>query len=616
MRARTLIGLLLLLAGAAFWLAPSAGATQVAAPINPAVQISWMSCPQAGYCTAVGGYADGLSRGQGLLLTQRRSSWRVAVQAPLPVDAAFDPLNPAKNTGLTGVSCVAAGECTAVGVYTDRANEDRGVMLTEHHSHWQRGDAAGLPGNAQRPRKGHRATADNMVLLSVGCVSVGNCYAVGNYVTDANTLQGLIVTEHDGHWRTGRPAPLPAGATVRGQQAVLYTITCVRGGGCLAAGSYKDLNGAQQGLLLSEHSGVWQVAGAAHPPTGAGSDPHVTPITLACVATGSCAVAGDYQDGRNNSLGLLLSTSSGVWTPATAATLPANAAPPTSYNAQTTVLGALSCAALGDCAAVGSYTDNEGNTQALLLDEAAGSWQAGHEVHLPSNAVTGATHQTAGLDAVSCPAAGTCLAGGFYTDTAQSDDSLLVSETGGSWSAGSEVRLPRGAGHTQYSAVDGLNCNGVGNCTVIGTYNDHHGDTLAYAISQSKGAFGHATALPVPAASPAEIKLSIEDLVRPLGPHTSLAAIRKAHAFQLPYVLLEPGRLSVTWYARAGHGRILVAAGEAHGKQAIRGQLKLRLTRAGRALFGHDRALALSASAVLNPHGKRAIAASGSFTLR
>ncbi|MGH2842411.1 MAG: hypothetical protein ACRDKL_02330, partial [Solirubrobacteraceae bacterium] len=612
MRRRILTGGLLILAGAVSWAAPVASA----APLNPAVAISAMSCPQAGHCAAAGSYNDGLGNGQGLLLDERHGVWHTAVEAPLPAGAAPNPLNPANNTGVEGIACIGAGDCTAVGVYTDRKAQDRGLLLSEHHGRWMHGIPARLPANAQRPPKGHSVAADNLALLAVGCVSPGDCYAVGNYVTEANTLQGLIIAERGGRWRRGTVAPLPPGASVRGQQAALYTVSCLPSGGCVATGSYKDANGAQQGVLLSENGGTWRAATEARLPSGAGSDPQVTPIAVTCVTRGNCAAAGDYKDSRDNSLGLLLAETNGNWTDGAGALLPANSAPPFSYNAQATVIAALACIDAGDCAAVGSYTDGYGNTEALLLDQDAGSWQRGEEVKLPSNAIGGATRQTAGLDAVSCPALGDCVAGGLYTDTAENDDSLLVAQSGGVWSAGVEVRLPRDAGSSQDSAVDGVSCARIGECVAIGTFADNHGDTVGYTVAEHGGVWTRAVQLPSPAPNAAEVRLSVQELLKPGGKLATIAAIGKTGKFEQPYVLLRPGRLSLAWYQRQRGRSVLVAAGKAKGVSAGSGQMTLRLTRAGRMLFSHGRRLTLGAVAALRPRSGRALSASGTFSLR
>ena len=72
----------------------------------------------------------------------------------------------------------------------------------------------------------------------------------------------------------------------------------------------------------------------------------------------------------------------GPWGVGTEAVLPSNAAT-TSQNAS---INSVSCSSAGNCGAVGSYVDNSGHTEGLLLTETAGSWATGVEATLPANA--------------------------------------------------------------------------------------------------------------------------------------------------------------------------------------------------------------------------------------
>jgi hypothetical protein len=593
---------------------PAAAAAATTTPLNPSVAISSMACPSSGSCTAVGDYTDGVGHGQGLLLKEANGVWSIGMQASLPPNAAVDPLDPAKNTGLADVSCVSAGNCTAVGVYTDAGDNDRGLLLTERGGKWQRGVEARLPSDVAPPTKGHKGVVDNLVLLSDACTSVGNCYAVGDYFTGANTLQPVIVAERNGHWQTGTAAPLPVGAAIRGQKSSLYSVTCLPGGTCTAVGAYVDANGDQQAMLLTESGGTWSPVEASLP-SDAGTSPAATPIAIDCVAVGDCTTVGYFQDSHNDSLGVMLSESGGTWSPGTQATLPSNAAPPTSYNAQTNVLSTLSCPDATDCAAGGSYTDAYGNTQALLLAETGGIWGTGQEVALPSNADTTATDQTSAIDSISCPAVGDCVAGGDYTDTAENNDSLLVTETAGVWSAGSQVSLPTNAGQAQYSAVDGVKCASPGNCTAIGTYDDHFGGALAYTVKEINGVWGKATALLPPAATNAEVQLSVESLLVPAGKDPTIASIRRAGVYKLPYVVVKPGKLTIDWFSTSTKTPTLVASASVTDKAAGSGKLPLRLTRAGTKLLRGEHTAKLTATVVFKPKRGHVVTATKRFTL-
>ena len=92
------------------------------------------------------------------------------------------------------------------------------------------GGRAGSGRSCRPTRRGRPAPksgiVDDLGLAAVSCSSVGNCVAVGNYETDAEVWEGLILTETHGHWSSATEAPLPAGAPVAGQDAVLLAVTC------------------------------------------------------------------------------------------------------------------------------------------------------------------------------------------------------------------------------------------------------------------------------------------------------------------------------------------------------------------------------------------------------
>src|SRR5205814_5666419 len=126
------------------------------------------------------------------------------------------------------VSCVSAGNCTAVGSYTDSSGYRRGVVLTETARTWAMGVEASLPGNA--------ASNPKVSLRSVSCATAGNCSAVGNYDDSSSHTQGLLLTETAGTW-TGVEAILPAG-TASNPTVPLASVSCASAGNCGAVGHY------------------------------------------------------------------------------------------------------------------------------------------------------------------------------------------------------------------------------------------------------------------------------------------------------------------------------------------------------------------------------------------
>jgi len=86
----------------------------------------------------------------------------------------------------------------------------------------------------------------------------------------------------------------------------------------------------------------------------------------------------------------------------------------------------VSCAAAGSCTAGGFYFDGGNHQQVFAATERAGTWSGA--VELPGS---GALNQ--GSDAfiysVACASAGNCAAGGFYKDKAGKIQAFVASQT-------------------------------------------------------------------------------------------------------------------------------------------------------------------------------------------
>ena len=76
------------------------------------------------------------------------------------------------------------------------------------------------------------------------------------------------------------------------------------------------------------------------------------------------------------------------------------------------------------CAAGGFYEDSSSRSQALV-SERNGTW--GNAVEVPGlGALNKGGH--AAVSSVSCPSAGHCVAGGYYTDRSRHQQAFVVSE--------------------------------------------------------------------------------------------------------------------------------------------------------------------------------------------
>src|SRR5690348_16510571 len=158
-----------------------------------------------------------------------------------------------------------------------------------------------------------------------------------------------------------------------GQDAIVQAVSCVSAGDCTAVGTYGDSSGNKQGLLLSKTAGTWTTGVELTVPADAYMYPQPSFDSVSCASAGNCSAVGTYVASAGGR-GLLVTQTGGSWAAGVGAVLPANASsdPGPLYS-----LGPVSCAAAGDCSAVGMYyLNNPRVTQGLLLGESGGVWAA------------------------------------------------------------------------------------------------------------------------------------------------------------------------------------------------------------------------------------------------
>jgi hypothetical protein len=110
-------------------------------------------------------------------------------------------------------------------------------------------------------------------------------------------------------------------------------------------------------------------------------------------------------------------TSAGAWDKAEE--IPGIATTP--YDLDVGGFNSLSCASAGNCAAGGGY--NDGYWQTFVVNETKGTWGKAEEV--PGTATLNAGGG-ASVNSISCVAARSCAAGGFYADASGPDETFVV----------------------------------------------------------------------------------------------------------------------------------------------------------------------------------------------
>ena len=157
----------------------------------------------------------------------------------------------------------------------------------------------------------------------------------------------------------------------------------------------------------------------------------------------------------------------------------------------------VSCPSAGNCAAGGYYTDSHRTNQGFVADERNGRW--GKAIELPGLGALnkgGNAVSGASVSSVSCTAAGYCGAGGFYQDGSRHSQGFVASERHGRWGKAIEVPGLRALSNGRNADVFSLSCASAGDCAAGGFYQDRHGHGQGYVVSESNGRWGKAIEVP------------------------------------------------------------------------------------------------------------------------
>ncbi len=128
----------------------------------------------------------------------------------------------------------------------------------------------------------------------------------------------------------------------------------------------------------------------------------------------------------------------------------------------------------------------------MAVTESLGTWGAPVTVALPPGDVTG------GLNDVSCPSVGDCVAVGYAVSTLGATQPLIVSEVSGTWGTPIIAAPPPGAptGAQELAEHSGVACSSVGNCTAVGSYRGADSNGHPMVEVESSGSWGATLSLP------------------------------------------------------------------------------------------------------------------------
>lgn len=159
----------------------------------------------------------------------------------------------------------------------------------------------------------------------------------------------------------------------------------------------------------------------------------------------------------------------------------------------------LSCPSAGNCSAGGYYTGSGGTNhfQAFVASEKNGVWS--NAIKVPGTTSLNTGHY-AKVTTLSCGSAGNCEAGGSYvsgtTSATRRREAFVVSEKNGVWH--NAIKVPGTASlNTGGSAeLNSVSCASAGNCSAGGWYTDGSRHLEAFVVSKKNGSWGKAIKVP------------------------------------------------------------------------------------------------------------------------
>ncbi len=429
---------------------------------EPKALFGWGVCPTVGSCAGVGSYTDTSGNEEALAATRTSGSWGQASEIPLPAGAATSSQKAGFGFDDSTVACTGPGACVAVGHYLKEGGNEEAMAVNETGGVWGTASEIKPPANA--------ATNPEAYLRSVACPASGSCVAVGGYHDENGYREAMVAQETGGSWGIASEIKPPANAATN-PEARIYWVDCSAAGSCVAFGEYRDgSTGTEEAMVATETGEVWGQASQITLPPDAASSPNSELDSLVCVAEGPCVAVGKYTDTSGHQDAIVTEETGGVWGTASEITPPANAAgnPEAGFGISPV---SIACTASGSCVIIGKYTDSSSHREAMVAQQTAGSWGQASEIKPPANA---AGNPEATLYPA-CPASGSCVAVGAYTDEGGDREAMVTEATGGLWGQAIEVAAPVNAESNPRVIFGEVMCPASGSCIAFGEYTNNAG---------------------------------------------------------------------------------------------------------------------------------------------
>ena len=293
-----------------------------ASPSSSYNQLNGVTCPERGFCLAVG-YGNAGANSYPLVEVRKNGIWDRRSTARPPAGASSE---------LWAASCANRHACTAVGDYRTKQGFQFPWAEGWNGSTWRVGEVQKPPGGSG-------------TLSAVSCPSVNACTAVGNYVSPNGDQKALVERWTGSSWRL-QTTPSTGTAV-----AVLAGVSCSAAASCTAVGNTQTST-ALAPLAERWDGSSWRIQSTARP-FSAGV---ALLRAVSCPSSGLCLAVG--ESGPASSVRTLAERwSDGGWT------VEKSANP---SGASFSQLYGVSCASASSCLAAGQFGSNGQN---LTLSE-------------------------------------------------------------------------------------------------------------------------------------------------------------------------------------------------------------------------------------------------------
>ena len=284
-------------------------------------------------------------------------------------------------------------------------------------------------------------------VFGISCPTESDCISVGTYANDQQKDRPIVESLGANKWSLTAP-PMPAGAT----SATLFAISCPKSGSCVAVGRFVATSGAWLPYVDVLTNKTWKAKAVP----GKSGFINVGLFGVSCVSMSECVAVGSAS--MNTSSNPYCSTNctqapvveeliGTKWTEST---------PPSPSETVNPVLDGVSCWAIRQCVAVGTYyySGFQGNVETL----------SGTRWHW-SHATAPAGGLWAELFGVACTSAASCHLAGAFGEGASQYPLVETGSANGDWTPSA----PDGTTAFMSGDFGGIACQSTTSCVAVGT---------------------------------------------------------------------------------------------------------------------------------------------------